>query len=94
MKNLFLLLLFLVNTNILHSQVPNYVPSNGLVAWWPFTGNALDSSGNVNNGIVYGATLNTIQFANKNHYSIAKSNYNVFYYRRDISTGSIVSQTN
>ena len=32
---------------------------NGLVAWYPFTGNANDSSGNGNNGTVYGATLTT-----------------------------------
>ncbi|MDE3184205.1 MAG: LamG domain-containing protein [Bacteroidota bacterium] len=31
--------------------------SNGLVAWYPFTGNANDSSGNENNGTVNGATL-------------------------------------
>lgn len=31
--------------------------SNGLSAWYPFTGNAIDSSGNGNDGIVSGATL-------------------------------------
>jgi hypothetical protein len=45
-----------LNTMIL-SQIPNYVPSNGLVGWWPFSGNANDLSGNGNNGIVNGATL-------------------------------------
>jgi hypothetical protein len=30
---------------------------NGLVAYYPFTGNADDESGNGNHGIVYGATL-------------------------------------
>jgi hypothetical protein len=39
--------------------VPGYVPINGLVAWWPFNGNANDVSGNGNNGTVYGATLTT-----------------------------------
>ncbi len=34
------------------AQVPNYVPTNGLVGWWPFNGNANDESGNGNNGIV------------------------------------------
>jgi hypothetical protein len=33
--------------------------SSGLVAWFPFTGNALDASGNANNGTVHGATLTT-----------------------------------
>jgi hypothetical protein len=25
--------------------VPSYVPTNGLVGWWPFNGNANDESG-------------------------------------------------
>ncbi len=41
------------------SQVPSYVPSNGLVGWWPFNGNANDESGNGNNGTVNGAILTT-----------------------------------
>ena len=39
------------------AQVPNYVPTNGLVGYWPFNGNANDESGNGNNGTVNGATL-------------------------------------
>ena len=35
-----------------------------LVAYYPFTGNANDSSGNGNNGIVNGATLTTDRFGN------------------------------
>jgi len=38
-------------------NIPSYVPTNGLVGWWPFNGNANDESGNGNNGIVNGATL-------------------------------------
>jgi hypothetical protein len=44
------------------SQTPNYVPSNGLVGWWPFTGNANDLSGFNNHGTVNGATLTTDRF--------------------------------
>jgi hypothetical protein len=44
------------------AQVPNYVPTNGLVGWWPFNGNANDESGNSNNGTVNGATLTTDRF--------------------------------
>ena len=44
------------------AQVPNYVPTNGLVGWWPFNGNANDESGNGNNGTVNGATLTTDRF--------------------------------
>jgi hypothetical protein len=41
------------------AQVPSYVPTNGLVGYWPFNGNANDESGNGNNGTVNGATLTT-----------------------------------
>jgi hypothetical protein len=46
--------------------VPSYVPTSGLVGWWPFTGNANDSSGNGNNGTVTGATLTSDRFGNAN----------------------------
>jgi hypothetical protein len=46
----------------LWGQVPNYVPTNGLVGFWPFNGNANDESGNGNNGTVNGATLTTDRF--------------------------------
>jgi hypothetical protein len=48
------------------AQVPSYVPSSGLVGWWPFNGNANDESGNGNNGTVNGATLTTDRFGNTN----------------------------
>ena len=40
--------------------------TNGLVAYYPFNGNANDASGTGNNGIVYGATLTTNRFGNAN----------------------------
>jgi hypothetical protein len=43
--------------NALYAQIPSYIPTNGLVGWWPFNGNANDESGNGNNGTVNGATL-------------------------------------
>ena len=46
--------------------VPSYVPTNGLVGWWPFNGNANDESGNGNNGAVNGATLSADRFGNAN----------------------------
>jgi hypothetical protein len=57
MKKIILNLLFALITTLGYSQVPNYVPTNGLVGWWPFNGNAYDESGNGNNGFVNGATL-------------------------------------
>ncbi len=47
-------------------NVPNYVPTNGLLGWWPFNGNANDESGNGNNGTVSGATLTMDRFGNTN----------------------------
>jgi hypothetical protein len=41
------------------AQVPDYVPTNGLVGWWPFNGNANDESGNGNNGTVVGSVSST-----------------------------------
>jgi hypothetical protein len=46
------------------AQVPSYVPTNGLVGYWPFNENANDESGNGNNGTVNGATLTTDRFGN------------------------------
>ena len=65
MKRL-LLLSVLIITSVCFGQVPNYVPTNGLVGWWGFNGNANDESGNGNNGTVNGATLTTDRFGNPN----------------------------
>jgi hypothetical protein len=48
--------------SITMAQVPNYLPTNGLVGWWPFNGNANDQSGNGNNGSVNGASLTFDRF--------------------------------
>lgn len=48
------------------AQTPNYVPTNGLVGWWPFNGNANDESNTGNNGTVNGATLTFDRFGNNN----------------------------
>ncbi len=52
-----LLFLSLFAFNVLIAQVPDYVPINGLVGYWPFSGNANDGSGNGNNGNVSPSTL-------------------------------------
>jgi uncharacterized protein (TIGR02145 family) len=41
--------------------------SNGLIAYYPFNGNANDESGNANNGTVNGAILSTDRFGNPNN---------------------------
>ena len=59
----FTTLIFVGYSFLFSAQIPNYVPSNGLVGWWPFNGNANDESGNGNNGTVNGAILIADRFA-------------------------------
>ncbi|RJP73796.1 MAG: glycosyl hydrolase family protein [Ignavibacteriales bacterium] len=44
--------------------ITSSIPTQGLVAYYPFDGNANDGSGNGNNGTVYGATTTTDRFGN------------------------------
>ena len=47
--------------------LPSYVPTTGLVAYYPFNGNANDASGNGNNGTILGGVNNTTdKFGNAN----------------------------
>ncbi len=48
------------------SNVFAQIPTNGLVGYWPFNGNANDESGNGNNGTVNGAILTNDRFGNSN----------------------------
>lgn len=57
---LFFLIVIIVTSNSLQSQIP----TNGLVGYWPFSGNANDSSGNNLNGTVNGAVLTVDRFGN------------------------------
>ena len=68
MKSIFLFLtftLFIIPLGI-SQDLPSYVPSDGLVAYYPFNGNANDESGNGNHGTVNGATLANDQNGNEN----------------------------
>ncbi|CAN5719798.1 hypothetical protein BH10BAC3_BH10BAC3_19570 [soil metagenome] len=67
MKKVLLSVFFCISIfQLTFSQVQNYVPLNGLVGWWPFSGDAVDSSGNGNNGTVNGAILTTDRFGSQN----------------------------
>jgi hypothetical protein len=59
MKFITSLFLLIVLHTYTFSQLPSYVPKNGLVGYWLFDGNANDISGNNNHGAVKGATLIT-----------------------------------
>jgi hypothetical protein len=63
MKKLLLFLGFALSL-LMNAQVPSYVPTNGLVAYYPFNGNANDASINALNGTNGGATLTTDRFGN------------------------------
>ncbi len=67
MKTIYLAILILLTlTTNLWAQVPAYVPTSGLVGWWPFSGNANDLSGNGYHGSINGATLTSDRFGNTN----------------------------
>jgi len=61
MKNQSLHLVFMLCllASLCNAQLPSYLPTNGLVAWYPFNGNANDESGNGNDGTVINSTLTT-----------------------------------
>jgi hypothetical protein len=68
MKKIFLtltLVLFIIPIGI-SQDLPSYVPTDGLVAYYPFNGNANDESGNGNHGTVTDATLTHDRFDNEN----------------------------
>jgi hypothetical protein len=76
-KQILISLLSLFSLSVF-AQIPNYVPANGLIGWWPFNGNANDESGNGNHGTVNGATLTNDRFGNSNMaYSFDGMNDNI-----------------
>ncbi len=67
-KNAFLTALAILglSTASLAQVVPSYVPSNGLLGWWPFNNNANDESGNGYHGTNHGASITLDRFGNAN----------------------------
>ena len=60
--NRFFTLLLAASCLTAAGQVPDYVPTEGLVAWYPFNGNANDESQYANHGTVVGASLTEDRF--------------------------------
>jgi Concanavalin A-like lectin/glucanases superfamily/Secretion system C-terminal sorting domain len=60
-KSLFLTISVLLGLRIttMAQTPPSYVPTDGLVGWWPFNGNANDESGMENDGLMVGGISNT-----------------------------------
>ena len=79
MKNLVLTAaaLFGLAVASMGQTLPAYLPTDGLVGWWPFNGNANDESGNGNDGTVNGATLTTDRFGVENNSYLFSNNTNV-----------------
>lgn len=65
MKKGLLFILFALNVACF-SQLPVYVPTNGIIGYWPLDGNANDVSGNMLNGINNGAIPGTNRFGLSN----------------------------
>jgi hypothetical protein len=61
MKIIFTILLLAISINTF-----SQISCNGLVGYWPFSGNTMDASGNGYNGNNNGATLTTDRFGNSN----------------------------
>ena len=66
MKRIFLSLTFIFFIILIgiSQDLPSYVPTDGLVAYYPFNGNANDESGNGYHGTVNGATLTADRLEN------------------------------
>lgn len=62
MKTVLTIVLITITSTLSFGQVP----TNGLMAWYKFNGNAGDSSGNSNHGTVNGPTLSYDRFGNAN----------------------------
>ncbi|MNQ11178.1 Internalin-J precursor [compost metagenome] len=70
-KTLLLIMLFSILQTNAQSYLPllpteGKIPTNGLIAYYPFSGNANDVSENKSNGSVTGAVLTTDRFGNSN----------------------------
>jgi hypothetical protein len=63
-KLLIIAMVFALSSQSIMAQVPSYVPTNGLVGYWPFNGNVNDESGNNNNATSVGVSLSQDRFGN------------------------------
>jgi len=59
-----LLPLFLGLSLTIHAQLPDYVPQEDLIGWYPLAGDAFDQSANANSGFFEGPTTTFDRFGN------------------------------
>jgi hypothetical protein len=67
MKMFAVVLMLALGENADAQTLPAYLPADGLVGWWPFNGNAGDSSGKGNHGVSYNASLSFDRFNRPNN---------------------------
>ena len=67
MKNVLIILIMMSLCNDIYAQaVPSYVPTDSLIGWYPFNGNANNEYGSGKNGTVMGPALTTDRFGHPN----------------------------
>ncbi len=75
----------IISSSTFSQNVPNYVPTSGLVGYWGFNGNANDASSNTNHGVVHNASLTSDRYGKVNSaYHFAGNDDNTVSY---IATG-------
>jgi hypothetical protein len=90
-KLLYLFLGLLFISQHIVAQVPSSVPTDGLVGYWPFNGNANDETGNGNNGTVNGAILSTDRFGSENNSYFFDGNASKIYFNLNSIENTIPS---
>ena len=63
-RRVLIIIFFLMFSIYSKAQIPDYLPTDSLVCWYPFNGNANDESGNGHDGEVYGATTTNDRHGN------------------------------
>lgn len=87
LRILFILLCFPII--LIGQNIPSYIPKKGLLLWYPFNGNAMDESGNNNNGVIIGASPTFDRNGNSNSaFSFNGENNYIEVKGLDISTDS------
>lgn len=63
-----ILICFIASFTKLYAQIiPDYIPTENLLGWWPLDSDANDYSGNDNHGLAYGATHTVNRFGMPDH---------------------------
>ena len=84
MINLNKIKLMLILTLLFANTFAQVIPTNGLVAYYPFNGNANDYSLNANNGTVIDATLTADRFGNTNSAYQFNGNGSYIYFNQEL----------